>query len=113
MNEGILARIDDVIWHRRASISGLNFLSISSEHNSNNIRMWIMVEKKTYKNASLNNGGMKILMLRDAGIPKPKVGIAKISTPNAFAFDRWAGNGRIDFPISFSYFFDEGSDAYE
>ncbi len=34
-------------------------------------------------------------LARDAGIPKPKVGIAKIPIPNAFAFGRWAGDGRV------------------
>ena len=30
-----------------------------------------------------------------AGIPKPRVGIAEISVPNAFAFGRSKGDGRI------------------
>ena len=30
-----------------------------------------------------------------ANIPKPKVGIAQIPIPNAFAFGRWAGDGRL------------------
>lgn len=30
-----------------------------------------------------------------AGIPKPKVGIADISIPNAFAFGRWTSDGRV------------------
>ncbi len=34
-------------------------------------------------------------LARDAGIPKPKVGIARIPIPNAFAFGRWAGDGRV------------------
>jgi len=32
---------------------------------------------------------------RDAGIPKPRIGIAKIPIPNAFAFGRWAKDGRV------------------
>ncbi len=34
-------------------------------------------------------------LARDAGIPKPKVGIARIPIPNAFAFGRWATDGRV------------------
>jgi len=34
-------------------------------------------------------------LARDAGIPKPKVGIARIPIPNAFAFGRWAKDGRV------------------
>ncbi len=34
-------------------------------------------------------------LAKDAGIPKPKVGIARIPIPNAFAFGRWAGDGRV------------------
>ncbi len=34
-------------------------------------------------------------LARDAGIPKPRVGIAKIPIPNAFAFGRWASDGRV------------------
>lgn len=30
-----------------------------------------------------------------AGIPKPRVGIANISIPNAFAFGRWSSDGRV------------------
>lgn len=32
---------------------------------------------------------------RDAGIPKPRIGIARIPIPNAFAFGRWAKDGRV------------------
>ncbi len=31
----------------------------------------------------------------NAGIPKPRVGIARIPVPNAFAFGRWASDGRV------------------
>ncbi len=34
-------------------------------------------------------------LARDARIPKPRVGIAKIPIPNAFAFGRWASDGRV------------------
>jgi len=34
-------------------------------------------------------------LARNAGIPKPKVGVARIPIPNAFAFGRWAGDGRV------------------
>ncbi len=34
-------------------------------------------------------------LARDAGIPKPRVGIARIPIPNAFAFGRWASDGRV------------------
>lgn len=34
-------------------------------------------------------------LARDAGIPKPKIGIARIPIPNAFAFGRWASDGRV------------------
>lgn len=34
-------------------------------------------------------------LARDAGIPKPKVGIARMPIPNAFAFGRWAKDGRV------------------
>jgi heat shock protein HtpX len=34
-------------------------------------------------------------LARDAGIPKPKIGIARMPIPNAFAFGRWAKDGRI------------------
>ncbi len=30
-----------------------------------------------------------------AGIPKPKIGVARIPIPNAFAFGRWASDGRV------------------
>ncbi len=30
-----------------------------------------------------------------AGIPKPKVGISEMGIPNAFAFGRWRGDGRV------------------
>ena len=36
-----------------------------------------------------------IKLARDAGIPKPKVGIAKIPIPNAFAFGRSTRDGRV------------------
>lgn len=32
---------------------------------------------------------------RNAGIPKPKVGVARTRIPNAFAFGRWAKDGRV------------------
>jgi len=31
----------------------------------------------------------------EAGIPKPRVGISNIPVPNAFAFGRWLGDGRV------------------
>ncbi len=34
-------------------------------------------------------------LARDARIPKPKIGIARIPIPNAFAFGRWAKDGRV------------------
>jgi heat shock protein HtpX len=34
-------------------------------------------------------------LARTAGIPKPKVGVSKLSIPNAFAFGRWQGDGRV------------------
>ncbi|HLB70111.1 MAG TPA: zinc metalloprotease HtpX [Candidatus Methanoperedens sp.] len=34
-------------------------------------------------------------LARDAGIPKPRVGIARIPIPNAFAFGRWESDGRV------------------
>jgi heat shock protein HtpX len=34
-------------------------------------------------------------LAREAGIPKPKVGISKLSIPNAFAFGRTRGDGRV------------------
>lgn len=34
-------------------------------------------------------------LARDAGIPKPRIGIAGINIPNAFAFGRWAKDGRV------------------
>ncbi len=34
-------------------------------------------------------------LARQAGMPKPKIGIAQISIPNAFAFGRWKSDGRI------------------
>jgi heat shock protein HtpX len=34
-------------------------------------------------------------LARAAGIPKPKVGISKLTIPNAFAFGRWQGDGRV------------------
>lgn len=32
---------------------------------------------------------------RASGIPKPRIGIARIPIPNAFAFGRWAKDGRV------------------
>ena len=34
-------------------------------------------------------------LAREAGIPKPKVGISQLSIPNAFAFGRSQGDGRV------------------
>jgi len=34
-------------------------------------------------------------LARDARIPKPRIGIAKTNLPNAFAFGRWASDGRV------------------
>jgi heat shock protein HtpX len=34
-------------------------------------------------------------LARDARIPKPKIGIAGTNIPNAFAFGRWASDGRV------------------
>ena len=34
-------------------------------------------------------------LARAAGIPKPRVGISKLSIPNAFAFGRYRGDGRV------------------
>ncbi len=34
-------------------------------------------------------------LARDARIPKPRIGIARIPIPNAFAFGRWASDGRV------------------
>lgn len=30
-----------------------------------------------------------------ANIPKPRIGVARIAIPNAFAFGRWSGDGRV------------------
>jgi heat shock protein HtpX len=43
---------------------------------------------------------MIVELAGDAKIPKPKACIAKTHMSNAFAFGKWAGDGRIDFPIS-------------
>jgi len=34
-------------------------------------------------------------LARDAKIPKPRIGIASTNLPNAFAFGRWASDGRV------------------
>jgi len=34
-------------------------------------------------------------MAQRAGIPKPRIGIASIPIPNAFAFGRWKSDGRV------------------
>ncbi len=34
-------------------------------------------------------------LARDARIPKPRIGIARTNLPNAFAFGRWASDGRV------------------
>ncbi|MCX9015178.1 MAG: zinc metalloprotease HtpX [Candidatus Methanoperedens sp.] len=34
-------------------------------------------------------------LARDARIPKPRIGIARTQIPNAFAFGRWAKDGRV------------------
>jgi heat shock protein HtpX len=34
-------------------------------------------------------------LARDANIPKPRIGIAATNLPNAFAFGRWASDGRV------------------
>lgn len=34
-------------------------------------------------------------LAKDAGIPKPKVGVSKLPIPNAFAFGRWLTDGRV------------------
>lgn len=34
-------------------------------------------------------------LARDARIPKPRIGIANMPIPNAFAFGRWASDGRV------------------
>jgi len=34
-------------------------------------------------------------LAKKAGVPKPRVGISKISLPNAFAFGRWASDSRV------------------
>lgn len=34
-------------------------------------------------------------LAQQAGIPKPKVGVSQLSTPNAFAFGRTQGDGRV------------------
>lgn len=34
-------------------------------------------------------------LARDAKIPKPRIGIAPTNLPNAFAFGRWASDGRV------------------
>ncbi|MFZ3077224.1 MAG: zinc metalloprotease HtpX [Candidatus Aenigmatarchaeota archaeon] len=34
-------------------------------------------------------------LAKKAGVPKPRVGIAKTSLPNAFAFGRWASDSRV------------------
>ncbi len=39
--------------------------------------------------------GMIEELARSANIHKPKVGISRMSIPNAFAFGRWGGDGRV------------------
>ncbi len=34
-------------------------------------------------------------LAKEAGIPKPRVGISKLPIPNAFAFGRWLSDGRV------------------
>jgi len=34
-------------------------------------------------------------MAQKANIPKPRVGVANVPIPNAFAFGRWGGDGRV------------------
>jgi len=34
-------------------------------------------------------------LARDAKVPKPRVGVARIPIPNAFAFGRWASDGKV------------------
>ncbi len=34
-------------------------------------------------------------LARDARIPKPRIGVANMPIPNAFAFGRWASDGRV------------------
>ena len=34
-------------------------------------------------------------LVQDAGIPKPKIGIARMPILNAFAFGGWAKDGRV------------------
>jgi heat shock protein HtpX len=34
-------------------------------------------------------------LAQKAGIPKPEIGISPLPVPNAFAFGRWAGDGRV------------------
>ncbi len=34
-------------------------------------------------------------LAKKAGVPKPRVGISKISLPNAFAFGRWSSDSRV------------------
>jgi len=36
-------------------------------------------------------------LAKKAGIPKPRIGISELGIPNAFAFGRWASDGRICF----------------
>lgn len=38
-----------------------------------------------------------LIKLAREGIPKPKVGIAKIPIPNAYAFGRWQATGALIF----------------
>ncbi len=36
-------------------------------------------------------------LAKKSGIPKPKIGVSNLGIPNAFAFGRWASDGRICF----------------
>ncbi|MBI4095304.1 MAG: M48 family metalloprotease [DPANN group archaeon] len=36
-------------------------------------------------------------LAKKSGIPKPRIGISRLGIPNAFAFGRWASDGRICF----------------
>lgn len=56
---------------------------------------WTMRVKYVGKNEAPQLHSMVEALAETAGIPKPKIGIAQIPLPNAFAFGRWRADGRI------------------
>lgn len=56
---------------------------------------WAMKVKYVSEQEAPELHKMVAELARAAGIPKPKVGISKLSIPNAFAFGRFRGDGRV------------------